>query len=62
MTSSHTGSPFKDKIIASLNIPVELTDHRDINLGYAWQKYKACLAATKTCNVLWGEWKVERCF
>jgi len=62
MTSSHTGSPFKDKIIASLNIPVELTDHRDINLGYAWQKYKACLAATKTCNVLWESGKLRDVF
>ena len=34
---SITGSPFKDKLIASLDIPVELTDHRDIDLAYAWK-------------------------
>jgi hypothetical protein len=62
MMSSHTGSPFKDKIIASLNIPVELTDHKDINLGYAWQKYKACLAAIKTCNLLWESKKLRDVF
>ena len=43
MVSSHTNSPFKDKIIASLSIPVELTNHKNVNLGHAWQKYKACL-------------------
>ena len=63
-----SGSPYKDKMIASFNIPVELTehkvipffnilvkltDHKDINLGFAWQKYKACLEAIKTCNLLW---------
>jgi hypothetical protein len=40
-------------MIASLSIPVKLTDHTDANLGYVWQKYKACLVAVKTCNMLW---------
>ena len=62
MISSHTGSPFKDKLIASLNIPVELTNHKDVNLGYAWQKYKACLAAVKTCNLLWESKKLTEVF
>jgi len=61
-TSSHTGSPFKDKMIVSLNIPVELADHKDINLGFAWQKYKACLAAVKTCNLLWESGKLREVF
>jgi hypothetical protein len=47
-----TGSPFKDKLMAVLNIPVELANHKDVNLGFAWQKYKACLIATKSCNSL----------
>ena len=51
--SANTGSPYKDKLIASLGIPVELTDHSDINLGYSWRKYKACLKAIETCNLLW---------
>jgi hypothetical protein len=62
MASSHTGSPFKDKMIASLNIPVDLTDHKDVNLGYAWQKYNACLAAIKTCNLFWESKKLRDVF
>ena len=62
MVSSHTGSPFKDKIIASLGIPIELTDHKDISLGHAWQKYKVCLAAIKTCNSLWESQKLREVF
>ena len=62
MGSSHTGSPFKDKMIASFSIPVELTDHNDKNLGYAWQKYKACLVAVKTCNTLWESGKLKKVF
>jgi hypothetical protein len=49
---STTGSVYKDKLIAALNIPVELANHTDVNLGFAWQKYKACLAAYKACNTL----------
>ena len=51
LATGSTGSPFKDKLVAYLNIPVELTNHVDVNLGYAWQKYKAYLAAVKTCNM-----------
>ena len=40
-------------MISFFNILVKLTDHKDINLGFAWQKYKACLEAIKICNVLW---------
>lgn len=57
-----TGSPFKDKLITALSIPVELTDHKDLNLGYAWQKYKACLAATKTCSLLWETGNLKKIF
>ena len=59
---SSTHSPFKQKLITSLNIPAELTDHKDINLGYAWQKYKACLEAIATCNVLWEDRKLRGVF
>ena len=62
MVSSHTNSSFKDKIIASLGIPVELTDHKDVNLGHAWQKYKACLAAIKNCDSLWESQKLRGVF
>ena len=62
MVSSHTNSPFKDKIIASLGIAVELTDHKDINLGHAWQKYKACLVAIKKCDLLWESQKLRGVF
>ena len=62
MGSSHTGSPFKDKIIASLGIPVELADHKEVNLCYAWQKYKAYSAAVKTCNMLWDSGKLREAF
>ena len=41
------------KVIPFFNILVKLTDYKDINLGFAWQKYKACLEAVKTCNLLW---------
>lgn len=60
--SAHTGSPYKDKLIASLGIPVELTDHNDLNLGYAWQKYKACLKAIETCNSLWQSKQLREVF
>ena len=60
--SASTGSPFKDKIIAALNIPIELTDHTDPNLGYAWQKYHACTEAVKACNLLWDQGKLKRVF
>ena len=43
----------KHKVISFFNILVKLTNHKDINLGFAWQKYRACLEAIKTCNVLW---------
>ena len=43
----------KHKVISFFNIQVKLTDHKDINLCFAWQKYKTCLEAIKTCNVLW---------
>ena len=59
---SVTGSPFKDKMIASFSIPLELTNHSDANLGYAWQKYKACLMAVKTCNMLWDTGKLRAVF
>jgi len=39
---SGLGSSYQNKIITALHIPVELADHKDINLGFAWQKYKAC--------------------
>jgi hypothetical protein len=52
--SADTGSPFKDKLIAALDIPVKLTDYKDIDLAYAWQKYKACLKAISICSSLWG--------
>ena len=58
--STSTGSPFK--LIASLDITVELTDHSDINLAYAWKKYKACLKATSTCNSLWGSKELRQVF
>lgn len=61
-TSQTTGSLFKDKLIAALAIPLELTDHKDPNLGYAWQKYKACLAAVKTCNTLWDSGQLRGVF
>jgi hypothetical protein len=60
--NSQTWSSFKDKLIAVLEIPLELTDHKDPNLGYAWQKYKACLAAVKTCNTLWDSGKLKGVF
>lgn len=60
--STNTGSPFKDKLIAALEIPVELTDHKDIDLAYAWQKYKACLKAISTCNSLWGSTEFRQLF
>ena len=50
--SISTHSPYRTKIISALNIPHELTDHRDIDLGYTWKKYKACLMAIAACNVL----------
>ena len=59
---STTGSPFNDKLIATLDIPVELTDHRDIDLAYAWKKYKACLKAISTCNLLWGSEELRHVF
>ena len=62
MSTPVTGSPFKDKMIASLSILVKLTDHTDANLGYAWQKYKACLVAVKTCNTLWEAGKLRDVF
>ena len=62
MGSTITGSLFKDKLIKALNIPMELTDHKDINLGYAWQKYKGFLTASKTCNVLWDSGKLQGVF
>ena len=49
-------------MIASLSIPVKLTDYTDANLGYAWQKYKACLMAVKTCNTLWEAGKLRDVF
>jgi len=51
---SGLGSSYQNKIITALHIPVELADHKDINLGFAWQKYKACQAAIKACNTLWN--------
>ena len=60
--SANTGSPYKAKLIASLGIPVKLTDHNDINLGYAWQKYKACLKAIETCNSLWQSKQLREVF
>ena len=60
--SGSTHSPFKQKMITALNIPVELTDHRDVNLGYAWKKYKACLAAVATCNLLWEDRRLRDVF
>jgi hypothetical protein len=60
--STSTGSPFKDKLIASLDIPVELTDHREIDLAYAWKKYKACLQAISTCNSLWENKELRHVF
>ena len=63
-----SGSPYKDKMIASLNIPVELTehkvisffnilvkltDHKDINLGFSWQKY----SGSKNCSSVCLFWK-----
>ena len=60
--STSTGSPFKDKLIASLDIPVELTDHSNIKLAYAWKKYKACLKATSICNSLWGSKELRQVF
>ena len=62
MSTSSIGSPSKDKLIASLDIPVELTDHSNINLAYAWKKYKACLKATSTCNSLWGSRELRQVF
>src|SRR5882762_3672559 len=60
--ASQTGSPFKDKLVAALDIPLELTDHTDKNLGFAWQKYKACEAAIKTCDSLWQSGKLKEVF
>ena len=57
-----TGSPFKDKLIAALEIPMDLTDHTDRDLGFAFQKYKACEAAVKTCNNLWNAGKLRDVF
>ena len=62
MGTSSTGSMFKDKLIGALNIPVELTDHKDINLGYVWKKYNAFLIASKACNVLWDSRKLHGVF
>lgn len=61
-TSESTGSPFKDKIIEAFSIPMELTDHKDINLGYAWQKYNACTKAIATCESLWKDGKLKTVF
>lgn len=41
---------------------MELTDHKDVNLGYAWQKYKACLAAIQTCNLRWESGELKNVF
>ena len=60
--SANTGSPCKAKLIASLGISVELTDHNDINLGYAWQKYKTCLKAIETCKSLWQSRQLREVF
>jgi hypothetical protein len=57
-----THSPYRAKIISALNIPLELTDHRDLDLGYAWKKYKACLVAITACNVLWDGNKLREIF
>jgi hypothetical protein len=43
-------------------MPVELTNHKDVNLGYAWQKFKACLVAVKTHNMLWETGKLRDVF
>ena len=50
---SGLGSSYQNNIKA-LHIPVELADHKDINLGFAWQNYKAYQAAIKACNTLWN--------
>jgi len=60
--SKSSGSPFKDKIIEALGIPMELMDHKDINLGYAWQKYNACTKAIATCESLWKAGKLKTVF
>jgi len=41
---------------------MELTDHKDINLGYAWQKYNACTKAIATCESLWKAGKLKTVF
>src|SRR5882762_6738095 len=60
--ASQTGSPFNDKLVAALDIPLELTDHTDKNLVFAWQVYKACEAAIKTCDSLWQSGKLKEVF
>lgn len=62
MGTSSTGSMFKDKLIAALNIPAELSDHKDISLGCAWKKYNAFLVASKTCNTLWDSKQLHGVF
>jgi len=60
--TGYTGSLFSKKLIAALDIPLELTDHKDPNLGYAWQKYKACLTAIKTCSTKWDNGTLRNTF
>ena len=60
--TGYTGSLFSKKLIAALDIPLELTDHKDPNLGYAWQKYKACLTAIKTCSTKWDNGTLRKAF
>src|SRR6266850_6817004 len=63
--SGSSGQPivsFKEKLITALDIPLELADHTDKSLGYAWQKYKACTAAIKTFQGLWDSGKLQGIF
>ena len=61
-THTSTQSPFKAKMIAAFGIPVELTDHRDLDFGFAWKKYKACLVAITACNTLWEDNRLRDVF
>lgn len=59
---AHTDNPFKNKLIGALGIPPELANHADNNLHFAWQKYKAFLAACRSCDELWTARKLDGLF
>ena len=61
-THASTQPLFKAKIIAAFGIPVELTNYRDLDSGFAWKKYKACLVAITACNTLWEDNRLRDVF